>query len=299
MILQKKPNHYCNSGLVLKLVLVMFFMLIGSEAISQPNSEPIDNTWSQLETQNFVILATDARQRDYVGKSIEFMRKWEFDRWGMKQVDFSVKCMILIANDKNEYKKLFKDKDIPTVQIDRTQSGKIKAMTIWCWAEPNYHVSVIPQLLTEVCLAEFEQKHDTRFPLWVHRGMSILNGNVPLIKRNVADLSQVYAQNLPCFWSEDIFNMTEDKLEKYQPQNKQWYDKQAATMCLFVLKNHGQKKFLDFVDGSIKDPQSALSILGFSGYKEIDIAYNKFMYNLSRDTAAGNNSDGNLNWLTK
>ncbi|MGG2329436.1 hypothetical protein ACE40V_24090, partial [Salmonella enterica] len=89
------------------------------------------------ETKNFIVLAINPEHRDYLGQSMEFMRRWEFDRWGMKQVDFSVKCMVLVATDKEEYKKLFNGKDVPAVRIDREPSGKIKALTIWCWADPK------------------------------------------------------------------------------------------------------------------------------------------------------------------
>lgn len=288
------------NNFIQKFILATILMLItAGVVVGQQPPAPAGKQWNHVETQNFVILAINSEHRDYLGQSMEFMRRWEFDRWGMKQVDFSVKCMVLVATDKDEYKKLFNGKDVPMVRIDREPSGKIKAMSIWCWADPKFHVSTLPRLLTEVCLAEFEQTYGMKFPLWLHRGMGILNSNLPEIRHEVADLAQVYAQNLPCFWSEDILTMTEDRLEKYQPQNKQWFDKQAAVMCLYVLKTNGQKKFLDFIDGSLKNPQTSVMILGMPSYKELDAALNKYMYNLSHDVAAGKTPDKYLTWVAK
>lgn len=301
MISQQVARSSRSGGFLRRSIATAFLALVtgGAGMAQQPPAPPVGKQWNHVETQNFVVLAINPEHRDYLGQSMEFMRKWAFDRWGMKQVDFSVKCMVLVAADRDEYKKLFNGKDAPAVRIDREPGGKIKALTIWCWADPKFHAAVLPRLLTEVCLAEFEQAYKVKFPLWLHRGMGVLNGSLPEIRREVADLSQVYAQNLPCFWSEDILTMTEDKLEKYQSQNRQWYDKQAAVMCLYVLKTHGQKKFLDFLDGSLKSPQAAVPILGVPGYKELDAAFNKFMYNLSHDVAAGKSPDGHLTWTAK
>ncbi len=282
------------------IVTIGLVAIIAGGVLAEKPLPPGNKQWNHAETQNFVILTTNPDHRDYLEQSMEFMRRWEFDRWGMRNIDFSVKCMILVASDKDEYGKLFNGKDAPAIRIDRESSGKIRAMTIWCWADPKFHVSVVPRLLTEACLAEFEQAHGVKFPLWLHRGMCLLNSNLPEIRREVGDLSQVYAKNLPCFWSEDILTMTEDRLEKYQPQNKQWYDKQAAIMCLYILKTHGQKKFLEFVDGSIKNPQTAVtSVLGVANYKELDAEFNKFMYNSSHNISIGKASDSYLTWTVK
>lgn len=148
--------------LIAALALVL---MMGVGTSGEPPAPPVGKQWNHIETKNFIVLAINPEHRDYLGQSMEFMRRWEFDRWGMKQVDFSVKCMVLVATDKEEYKKLFNGKDVPAVRIDREPSGKIKALTIWCWADPKFHASVLPRLLTEVCLAEFEQAYSVKFPL--------------------------------------------------------------------------------------------------------------------------------------
>lgn len=278
--------------------LTLMLMMAGSGLAQQP-APPSGKQWNHIETDNFVVLAINPEHRDYLGRSLEFMRRWEFDRWGMKQVNFSVKCTVLVASSRDEFKQLFNGKDTPQVRIDRNASGRITAMSIWCWADPKWHASVLPRLLTEVCLSEFEQQYNVRFPLWLHRGMGVLNGSLPEISQNMADLGQIYAQNLPCFWTEDLLNMTTEKLGKYQPQNQQWFDKESAALCLYMIKTHGQKKFLDFLDTSLKAPASAPPVLGFATYAEFDTAFNRYMYNLTQDVKSGRTQSSYLTWDAK
>jgi hypothetical protein len=299
MILQKYPSQVVKLGLVYAFFLTALLWSGMSNATAQAPKPPVNKQWNNMETTNFVVMAINAEHRDYLGQTVEFMRRWEYDRWGMKETDFSVKCMILVATDKDEYKKLFDGKEAPTVRIDRDASGKITATSIWCWAEPKFHASVLPRLLTEVCLAEFEQKYGIKFPFWLHRGMGVLNGSLPEIKKEIADISQIYQQNLPCFWSENITTMTLDKLESYQFENKQWFDKHSAVMCLYIMNTHGKKKFIEFIDSSLKGTSSSLPTLGVPGFKELDVELNKFMYIISRDAAAGKASNNSLTWSAK
>ena len=102
-------------------------------------------------------VATGQSDGEYLSGSAEYMRRWVYDRWGLRQGGFSVKCKVFVAGSREEFRLLFRGKDAPQVRVDRDASGKVTALSIWCWSEPRWNTSVLPHLMTEVCLAEFEQ----------------------------------------------------------------------------------------------------------------------------------------------
>jgi hypothetical protein len=219
-------------------------------------SQPLTSvSWNHHETNSFEVNSLNKADMDYMLGSVDFMKNWIYDRWGLKQADFSVKCKIFVTTDKEMHKHLFK-KETPMVRIDRDASGKISSMTIWCWTDSKWHVSVLPMLVTEACLAEFEQFHKIKLPLWTHKGMIALNNNIPGIRQEIGLLKDIYVKNLPCFWTEDIMTMDDERLSTYKPENRQLFDRQCAIFCLYLIKTHGVKVFLDFVDA--KTPQEKL-----------------------------------------
>jgi len=262
---------------------------------SQNPATPPDLAWNRFESQNFEVLATSKEQGESLHHSLEHMRRWLYDRWGFKQGDFSVKCKVLVVHDQATYLKLFK-KDKPAVRVERDKGGRIQALTIWCWAGDRWYTSTLPGFLTEVVLSEFEQAHNVKFPLWLHRGMATLNRSVPDIRQEVGSISQIYEKNLPCFWTQDIMTMTQEKLVKFQPQNQAWFDRQSAAFCLYLMKQHGRKKFLEFLDTSLRSPEKALAIIGQADYQAFDQEFNRYMYNLSREIVTNKTPNSYLTW---
>jgi hypothetical protein len=275
--------------------VLLLFGLAGPGDSPAQQPPPPSMAWNRFETQNFEFLATNKADGEQLYKSMEYMRRWIYDRWGLKQCDFSVKCKLLVVQDQATYKKLF-EKDRPIVKVEREPDGNTKSLTIWCWVEARWYTSTLPALMTEVCIAEFEQQHKVKLPYWAARGMVCLNRSIPEIRADVGSLSHIYAQNLPCFWTDDILTMTPEKLAKYQPQNQQWFDRECQAFCLYLIKTHGRKKFLDFLDASMKNPQTAPPTVGFATYADADKAFNRYMYNLSADIVGNRTPNAYLTW---
>lgn len=275
------------AGFILMLAMV-------SGAIAQP---PADLAWNRFETQNFEILTISKEHGEKLQGEIEYMRRWIFDRWGMKQNDLSVKCKILVVSDRATYVKLF-GKETPMHRIER--DGKnIKSLTIWCWADEHWFVSTLPAFVTEVLMAEFESVHGVRLPLWFRRGMLVLNRNVPDIRREVGAVAQTYTANTGIFWTSDLMTMRPETLAQYDVGNQTLYDRESAVFCLYLMKTHGRKKMLDFVNASMADPEKALVVLGMANRQQLDTAFNEFMYRLSTEAATGSTPVSKLTWDSK
>jgi len=263
--------------------------------LSQPPGQPAEVVWNRFETPNFEVLSINKEQGEKLYRNLEQMRRWLYGRWAFKEGPFSVKCKVLLCPDQAVYATLFK-RDKQAVQVERDAGGRTKSLAIWCYAGDRWYTSTVPSLLTEVVLCEFEATYGVRFPLWLHRGMATLNSSVPDMRERIGVLKQIYDQNLPCFWTEDILRMTPDKLAKYQPQNQLWFDRECAAFCLYLMKTHGQKKFLLFLDSSTNNRQPNISLLGYASYQDFDKAFNRYMYNVSADISNGRTPNSYFTW---
>lgn len=269
----------------------MFFALILGFIVSDVPSPELK--WHRFETANFEILTINKKDGEYLSKSIEPMRKWTLERWGIKSVDFSTKCKVLVVSDKDLYLKLFK-KQKPLFKIER-EKGKIKNTIIWCWSDDGWHTSILPNLLTEICLQEFEQKHNAKFPLWTKRGMSVLNRNTSDIRKEFGEFNKVFANKSSIFTLPMILGMKEDKIRLYEPQHQELFDKQSAFLCLYLQKEKGNKKFLEFMESCMENKMSIQKI-DFEKQEDFDKIYEKYMYNLSKEIEEGKTPNVYLTW---
>lgn len=281
--------------IVCALMFVAPYGHTGTSSGQPPTSLVPNVAWNRYETKNFEILSTGKDQGVYLYQNVEYLRKWVLERWGVKSVDYANKCKIMIVTDKELYIKLFK-KD----KVGYVNDGKTSA--IWMYVEPKWHVDSLPQALTAIGLSEFERKYNVSFPLWLKEGMALLNTSLSNVKLNIGELSEAFSKDSACFWSKDLLSMTPEKLAKYEPKHREWFRQEAATMCLYLLKEHGPLNFsnmLTVVTTKDADPLTFLKKIGFVDYEKFDMVFYKYMYSLSTDVLNKKTPDSYLTWPFK
>lgn len=280
---------------LLLMMALMFWVPVPVQAPAQPPIVAPDMVWNRFETQNFEILSISKDQGIYIYQNVEYLRKWVLERWSIKPVDYAVKCKIIITPDKDTYVKLFK-KD----KVGYVSDGK--SNTIWLYAEPRWNIDSLPKTLTAISIAEFERKHNVTFSLWLKEGMGLLNTSVPNIKANLIQLTDAFGKDNACFWSKDLLSMTPDKLTKYEAKHINLFDKEAAVLCLYLMKDNGPLTFTNMLGTFTSkgaNPLDALNKIGFTDYEKFDVVFYKYMYGLVTEINNKKTPDSYLTWPFK
>lgn len=219
----------------------MAFILVGFQSDDRA-SQQIDNLinfiqkrdapvqWNRYETKNFEILSIDDAQGKFLLDHIEYIKTWIFWRWGIQDVEMIKRCKIMLVPEKELFTRLFnKDKSLNNLE------------NIWiCTAEKRWFTNSLPKSLTEVMLNLFEIKYNLSVGVWAHRGMSLLNGNINEIK--------IISSNK--ISSKKVFSLKKEEYKNLSESEKISFDSQAALICLFICKEQGVDKFLDYLSSN-------------------------------------------------
>jgi len=264
-----------------KLQLQEIEDLVKKRGKEQP-AEPPQIQWNRYVTKNFEILSLDDAQGKYLYDNMEFMKTWTLWRWGMKDIDFSMKCKVVCVPSKDLYKKLFnKENALWRVDMD---GNRIKSTTIWIITDEPHWNTAIPLQLTEVVHAEFEQSYGAKLPFWVHRGMTVLNTRLTDIRVCLAKTGNPSTKAL--------LEMTAEAYSKLDANGKATYDAQAAAFTLMLRKQFGGgKAVLAMTDISRTNPLVGLQNVGkFATYEAADTAFQGFCRGVAANVAAIPNS---------
>lgn len=137
----------------------------------------------------------------------------------------------------------------------------------------------VPALLTPICLEEYGKKF-TPMPFWAIRGMTVLNGTYPQIKGKIKLLQSSFAEDKPIYTSKSIFQI--DK-----PENQELFDIQSSIMVLLLYKEY-KPEFRQFL------VKSDVSILGFSGYDQMNLSFVNYSKRLVSDLTLNKTPDSYL-----
>lgn len=230
--------------------------------------DPQPLQWNRYVTNNFEILSLDDAQGKYLYNNMEFIKLWTLWRWGMKDVDFPVKCKVIAVPSSDLYSKLFNRKN-PSWRVD-LKDDKVNGIIWIITDDPKWNTS-IPMQLTEVILANFEVKYGTKLPIWCHRGMTILNSRFSEIRATFS--VQVDAKFVLETTSEIYAQMDENQ--------RSAYDAQAAVLCLWIHQENNGKVFLDFLSAAMGNPQTSLQIIKSVGYDDLNQKIKSYQQKLS------------------
>jgi hypothetical protein len=238
-----------------------------------------DKVWNRWTSKNFTVCSINDSQAQYLNKNLESVKTWVYTRWGLPDQDFSAECRLLCVADKAFYNKLFQ-LDETRIEV-RKDNGKITMSVIFLLLDDKPS-KTIPLPLTEVCLAEYEQKNGVKVGMWARRGMALLNGSIPTIRQEIGDLYEPLKKDKPLCFSKALFQMTEEQYAKETVENKRLYDRCAAAFCLMLRKEFGQEKFLKLF-GNANPGESIISVYGFKTLDEFDATFKTYLTDLTTD----------------
>lgn len=265
----------------------IFKVTLPTEVKQEVRSEPDEikgKVWNRWTSENFVVCALDEDQASYLNQNLEKIKTWIYSRWGLEDSKFAAECRIICVSDKVLFKKLF-GLSSSKAEIRKDNSGRIKLTVVYLLFDSKPS-NVIPPPLTEVCLAEYEQRTNVKFSWWVHRGMSRLNATVNDIKTDLTNLKPLVDKDQPMYFSQGILNMTESDYIKQSEANRLIYDYCSSVFCLLLRKEFGQDKFLEFLTASAvgNKPENALiNTYHFDGFNDFDVVFKSYVFDLIDD----------------
>ena len=241
-----------------------------------------DLKWNRWTSNNFVVCAINDTQAQYLHEHLELVKVWVYTRWGLGDVPFSAECRVICVDNAELFQRLFKLQN-STTEIRRGPDGRIKLCVIFLLADSKPS-TVVPVPLTEICLAEFNQRYTEEFGWWSYRGMALLNGSMEQIK------SQFASMELGPSDSKTLLEMTKEKYMTLQPTEKANFDRRAMVLCVMIRKEFGQDEYLWMLKKTANhgNPEAALKeICGFKGYPDFDLTFSRYMTDLCRDVNSG------------
>lgn len=273
--------------------LILFFLttsIVCAQDIIYPYgaNAPVDSDiknleWNRYSNDDIVILSIDNEQGKWLNSNIESMRFWCLGRWGFPESRFTKECRIFCVPNKQLLKKLF--------NLEQSKFELRKDVTAIWFSMEDGPSSILPPLLTQICLSEFEIKHNVKFGLWFKHGISQLNGVTSDIRKNITNLKQQSVLT-----SEKIFTMTEEDYFKENVEIRRIFDKQSLILCVMLRKEFGEAKLQGFLRiASNNKSQDVLRVVyGFSGFVHFDKQYYRFIQDLASDVLNNKTPDAYL-----
>lgn len=258
---------------------------INSQSVPAIPEEYKNLRWHLFETDNFEVLSIDSSQGAKIAATAEKIKKWSNERWGLSDVTYNKKCMILCVQSGETFKKWFHKADIdPKVTKSKNADGSDRDVyAIWIAGETDFISKQLPEKISQVNLMNYESVNNTKLPKWAYVGMSFLNNDVPMIREAFAksDPSGSYVSKFVL----DEANVADDK-----------YKTQAAMMCLLLKKQKdGHNKFVKLI--SMDSGINAITTVYGYDANAFDIAFNSYVKNISHDIRNNQTPDMGMTWF--
>jgi len=252
--------------------------------------------WNRWTTKNFVICSINNNQAQYLSNNLEDLKTWIYTRWGFSDMNFNSECSLICVDNIKLYEKFFRIKE-SKVEIRRKKDSKNIELSVVFLLLNKSPSQTIPAPITEVCISEFEQKNKLVFGWWAHRGISLLNENIPGIREKLKTVHTDLSQGKPMYFTKSLLNFSESQWKALSKDDKDFFDRNAMMFCLFLRKEFGQYKFLWFLkDSSLNnDPELAIKKhYGFFSYDHIDVSLKRYMSDLTGDIKNNKTPDSYL-----
>jgi hypothetical protein len=241
--------------------------------------------WNRWTSKNFTVCSINDKQAEFLNENLEKVKSWATNRWGLPDDAFASECRLLCVDDAALFKKLF---NLTETKVEiRRENGKIKQTVIFLLLN-DLPSKIIPLPLTEVCLAEFEQKNGIKLGTWAKRGIARLNCSLPDIRRQLTSLHLFVNDDKGLYFGKSLFEMTDEQYLKESPENQRVFDHCSVVVCLMLRKEFGQDKFQTVSDAIEPRRSSQGSVYGFAGYAQFDGSFKQYMKDLSNDVAGVN-----------
>lgn len=263
--------------------------------------------WNRWTSDSFVVHAITNDKGKYLKNNLENIKTWILERWGLHQFSFGKETVqtkegpkqyshvkLWCMDNPTQFKDHFGIED-SKVEVIRDSDGGIKNIEVFLLLNDS-PAADIPIPLTEAVLAEFETLHNTKFSWWAYRGMGLLNGTIPQIKKNLIDLGKKLTPDAKIYLSKSLLTMTKEDWEGQNPDNRELFDQESACLCLLLRKEFGQLRMMHFLNESQKDPEKALKkIYEFKNYDQFNASFYRYMAQLAKDIDSGKTPNDYLN----
>lgn len=248
--------------------------------------------WFHKETPNFEINSIDKKVADEVADRVEKLKTWINHRWGLKDIPFKYKCLILSVPDQPTYKKWFgADFYIPNFSsnvVDLDNKPR-EVFTLRLVGNGDYLTNSLPDQVGRLCLLNYEKTYGVKFGEWAYVGMSALNTDVESIKKMFGVLDP--NANYSC---REVFDFNSPEAVTPELRAK------CALVCLLLRKQtngaENYKKFLE-IYSSTSDSDQALNAFGFTSSVHFDQSYNRFAHDFLTALKSKKVSNLSLTWL--
>lgn len=261
-------------------------MLFVGSAGGQPPAPGLEGLeWNKYDvSQRVHVLALDDKQGKYLHQNFNNVKTWVLDRWGLPDVEVASETRILCVTSRDQMKKLFKIEQ-SAVEYRQDEKGQNYTM-VWllCDDRPN---KVLIGVITDVALTEYERAVGVKFPWYVRRGMTKLNGTLPDIRADINALGGATDR----FDVRAVLEMTEADYKRLTPDRQTTFDRQSAVLMLLCRKEYGQVRMLEFIH---EGPTGVTNVLGFRDFAHFNSAYVRYTNDLCREVAASRTPDSYL-----
>lgn len=264
-------------------IFILFFMVSGVSVAQTPDIIK-GKVWNRWTSNNFVIHAIADDQGRYLRENIEDIKKWILTRWGLPNTDFDVEVRLWCVDNRRLFEALYPNLKNSRVEV-REKDDKITTIEAFLLLD-DIPSKVLPEPLTEICIAIYAEKNNLNFGWWVYRGMSLLNGSESQIRSRLKDLSEKVLSNSSVFLSKTLFTTTKEEYTKLTEHEKKMFDDESMVLCLLLRKEFGESRVIEFL--SKNDPEDGLrAVYGFRGYKHFDKSFYGYMRDLVKDVIDG------------
>jgi len=265
---------------------------VRQEIVVASNDPSIDKLqWNRWTSQNFVVCSIDDGQAKYLAENLENIKTWVYTRWGFDDMQFAAECRLICVNDPTLYQKFFR---LNASQAEvHADSGKNKLFVVFCLLNDKPS-KVIPGPLTEVCIANLNERYGITVPQWCVSGMKTLNSDIPTIRASIASLGERLKRNDAMYFGQGLFEMKPEEYRKLNDAQKKSFDESSTALLLMLRQEFGQTPLHHFIHkvSDKFDPKSALAaIYKFESYDQFDQSFKSYITDLSNDIAADKTPD--------
>jgi len=271
------------------------YSIVDSVAVPGIPEEYKHFRWHRFETPNFEVLAINRHQAIGLLNRCEPLKTWAQRRWGLQDVVYNRKCMVLCVPTQEIFKKWFRRPDVdPKVAKSKNVDGSDREVyAIWLAGEQGYLENKLPEKIGRVNLLNYEATYNISIGHWAHVGMSALNNHVNEVRRLLGSLDPKDS-----YKSKAVFKQTTQRV--MGRLNNQEYRARAAVLCLMLRKQqYGGEKFIWFLStmASSGPDQALATVYGWQGCAGFDVSYTRYVQNLVYDIRVGRTPNMGLTWF--
>jgi hypothetical protein len=267
---------------------IVFLILVAPAFAEVTKTPSIENLkWHRRTVGKFEILSLNDEQGKFLQKNLPQIKKWALTRWGFQNIPMTANCRIMCVPNDELMKKLFR---IRRSKSEPFRDHEGKTIHVAFLQLDDRPVNSVAGPLTTVFLSEIEKKHNHKLGFWAHRGMNKLNATVPKIRSDFLE----FKKSKKRFSAKELLKMKEKDWRGLVEKDRDLYDNQCMAMMLLLRKEFGQRNLHSFLGTNIKNPKAIWEVYGFSGYREFDESYKRYITDVTNDISKNRTPDDYL-----